>query len=226
MAVSTTLRALLLLTLLTLPMLTPSGLSFVSRRRFNTRRRLWARWRQSGLFVRRSQVHGLQTNRTLTDLFRLDTTQVAFPLEGTCERDDTATGGDHMMPACDEDSDSLALLTSSILGCCRTVMQVEFPQTVTSVLTGLRHQVLQFSTSSQLVHTGRCETEGAGCVLGGSCTTFSRIQWLLVRGLPLASTADDDSTDDDDDQTTTVVSPAVDLFVPVMVPNHCQCLFS
>ncbi|KAL8597814.1 hypothetical protein ACOMHN_004929 [Nucella lapillus] len=215
------------------------------RRRFNARRRFCNRWMSSGLFVPKDQVHSLQTNRTLNEVFLLESTQVAFPLGGSCGEmlngsswEEEGDAWEEMMPACNEgesdwdDADS----TGTILGCCRTMMQVEFPQTVTSVLTRQRHQVLQFAASSQLVHTGRCEREGKACVLGGRCTTIYRIQWLLVRGTPLTTTttttgesSDDGSSDDDDGEattTTTVVNPDSDLFVPAMVPNHCQCVFT
>ena len=63
------------------------------------------------------------------------------------------------------------------------------------------------------------------CVLGGQCATVYRIQWLLVRASPIATPTADDMGDDpaDDDDTS---GKAADIFVPTMVANHCQCVFS
>ncbi|KAK7116283.1 hypothetical protein V1264_001992 [Littorina saxatilis] len=148
------------------------------------------------------------------------------------------------MPQCDEVPRAAEGLNENnwagtLNGCCNTRMRVELPQRVTSVITGQRHRVLQFTSSSQLVHTGYCQNEGGMCVLGGRCTTVYRIQWLLVRASPIPTALtdedsldndDDDDDNDDDDGDDDDVSDSDEsdgnMFVPAMVSNHCQCVFN
>ncbi|KAK7489235.1 hypothetical protein BaRGS_00019487 [Batillaria attramentaria] len=185
-------------------------------------------YRSSGLFLSKYAVRRLRYNRDMADVFVLKSRRNLFRFNGTCNMPQSLVNMDQLPSGCDEPPGTPPGPNNwfgTTDGCCNTQMRVELPQQVTSLITGRTHQVVQFFTSSQLIHTGYCQKEGGMCVLGGTCTTVFRVQWLLVRSAARAAGDDDEADDlgevDDDDAVR-----QTNFFVPTMVPNHCQCIFT